>query len=155
MKITELAVDADRAENGAWVDDIPEVEGLRLKVRGTNNKDWRKLQAKLMDVVPRKQRIGGRIDPEQQDAIISKCLLNACLLDWAGLENDDGTQIPYSKQMAEKLLTDPQYRRFRDSVIWAASVVAEHTESDKEEISGNLLTLSAGSTSGERKSKAG
>lgn len=155
MKITELAVDADRAENGAWVDDIPEVQGLRLKVRGSNNADWRRLQARLMDAVPRKKRIGGRLDPDEQDSIISRCLINCCLLDWQGLENDDGSELPYSKQMAEKLLTDPQYRRFRDSVIWAASVVADNTETDKEEIAGNLLTLSAGSSSGERKSKAG
>jgi hypothetical protein len=155
MKMSELAVDADRQENGAWVDDIPEVQGLRLKVRGSNNVDWRRLQAKLMDAVPRKKKLGGRLDPDEQDRIISSCLLSACLLDWDGLEDDDGKPLPYSKAMAQKLLTEPQYRRFRDSVVWAASIVAENLTIDQEEIAGNLLTLSAGSTSGERKSKAG
>lgn len=155
MKLTELAVDADRAENGAWVDDVPEMQGLRLKVRGSNNADWRRLQAKLMDAVPRKKRLGGRLDPDEQDRIISSCLLSACLLDWDGLEDDDGKPIPFSKQMAQKLLTEPQYRRFRDGVIWAASIVAENTEADKEDVSGNLLTLSGGTTAGERKSKVG
>jgi hypothetical protein len=108
-----------------------------------------------MDAVPRKKKLGGRLDPDEQDRIISSCLLSACLLDWDGLEDDDGKPLPYSKAMAQKLLTEPQYRRFRDSVVWAASIVAENLTIDQEEIAGNLLTLSAGSTSGERKSKAG
>lgn len=155
MKMSELAVDADRQENGAWVDDIPEMEGLRLKVRGSNNADWRRLQARLIDAVPRKKRIGGRLDPDVQDSIMSSCLLNCCLLDWDGLEDDDGNTILYDKKMAEKLLKEPEYRRFRDSVVWAASVVAENASADQEETAGNLLTLSGGTSGGERKSKAG
>lgn len=137
MKLTDLAVDTDRAENGAWVGDIPEVQGLRLKVRSSSNADWRRLLAKLTEAVPRKKRLGGRIDPEEQDKIISSCLMNTCLLDWEGLQNDDGTDIPYSKEMAKKLLTEPQYRRFRDSVVWAASIVGENIESVQEEVAGN------------------
>lgn len=137
MKLTDLAVDTDRAEKGAWVDDIPEMQGLRLKVRGSSNADWRRLVAKLTEAVPRKKRLGGRVDPEEQDAIISKCLLNCCLLDWAGLEDDEGKEIPFGKEMAKKLLTDPEYRRFRDSVIWAASIVGESIEVTQEEIAGN------------------
>lgn len=137
MKLTDLAVDTDRAEKGAWVDDIPEMQGLRLKVRGSSNADWRRLVAKLTEAVPRKKRLGGRVDPEEQDAIISKCLLNCCLLDWAGLEDDEGKEIPFGKEMAKKLLTDPEYRRFRDSVIWAASIVGENIEVTQEEIAGN------------------
>lgn len=155
MKMSELALDAERQENGAWVDEIPEVEGLRLKVRGQLNVDWRRLQARLMDAVPRKKRVGGRLDPDEQDRIMSSCLLNACLLDWEGLEDDEGNAIPYSKQMAQKLLTEPEFRRFRDSVVWAASIVADHAQADQEEASGNLLTLSVSSTGGERKPKAG
>ena len=155
MKISETAVDVDRQENGAWVDDIPEMEGLRLKVRGSNNADWRRLQARLIDAVPRKKKIGGRLDPDEQDRIMSSCLLNACLLDWSGLEGDDGQSLPYSKPMAQKLLTEPQYRRFRDGVVWAASIVAENLTVDQEDAAGNLLKLSAGTSGGERKSKAG
>jgi hypothetical protein len=155
MKLTELAVDNDRAENGAWVDDIPELQGLRLKVRSSQNADWRRLQAKLMDAVPRKKRMGGRMDPDEMDRIMGSCLLNCCLLDWEGLEDDEDKPIPFSKQMAQKLLTEPEYRRFRDGVIWAASVVADNTETEREDVAKNLLQLSSGNTGGERKSKAG
>ena len=155
MKMNEMTIDPDRLENGAWVDDIPEMEGLRLKVRGSQNSDWRRLQAKLLEAVPRKRRIGGRVDQDDMERIITSCLLNACLLDWDGLEGDDGQPISFSKPMAEKLLKEPEYRRFRDGVVYAASIVAENLEQNKEDITGNLLTLSAGSTGGERKSKVG
>ncbi len=125
MKLSEMTVDLVRVEQGDWVDNIPELEGLRLKVRGSNNKDWRKLASRLVDAVPRKKRLGGRLDPAEQDRITSICLRDACLLDWGGLEGDDGKPLAYSKDLATKFLTDPQYGKFRDGVLWAASVVAE------------------------------
>ncbi len=155
MKMSELAIDSARLETGAWVDDIPEMEGLRLRVRGSNNADWRRLQTKLIEAVPRKQRLGGRLDPDTQDRITSSLLLNTCLLDWEGLEGDDGQPVPYDKKMAEKLITDPQYRRFREAVVWAASVVAEQTDIDMKDAEGNLLRLSSGNTSTASKLKAG
>ncbi len=155
MKMSELAIDSARLETGAWVDDIPEMEGLRLRVRGSNNADWRRLQTKLIEAVPRKQRLGGRLDPDTQDRITSSLVLNTCLLDWEGLEGDDGQPVPYDKKMAEKLITDPQYRRFREAVVWAASVVAEQTDIDMKDAEGNLLRLSSGNTSTASKLKAG
>jgi hypothetical protein len=155
MKLSDIALDSERQEKGAWVDEIPELEGLKLLVRGVNNVDWRRLQVKLMEAIPRKKRLSGRIDTDEQDRIQSTCLLNACLLDWDGLEDDDGKPIPYEKDMARKLLFEPEYRKFRDGVVWAAYIVAEQTSQDQKEILGNLSRLSAGTTGGERKSGTG
>lgn len=154
MKLKDVAVDANRAEEGAWVDNIPDMEGLRLKVRGNNNKDWRRLQMKLIQAVPRKRRITGNLDPEDNDRITSLCLLNTSLLDWEGLEDDDGKPLPYSREAAQKMLTDPDYRRFREAVSFAAGKVADDSKEDIEEDVGNLLRLSSGSTDGGRKLKA-
>jgi hypothetical protein len=154
MKLKDVAVDSGRAEEGAWVDNIPDMEGLRLKVRGSNNKDWRKLQQKLIQAIPRKRRMSGQLEPEDSDDITTKCLLNTSLLDWDGLDDDDGNPLPYSRETANKLMTDPDYRRFRESVSWAANWVAEQSKEDVEEDAGNLLRLSSGSTDGGRKLKA-
>ena len=155
MKISDLAVDPDRQENGAWVDDIPDVQGLRLKVRGAWNSDWRRLYQRLYDAVPRKKKAGGRLDPDENDAILTKCLLNCCLLDWDGLEDKEGKPIPYSKEKAHEYLTDPGLRRFRESVAWAANIVADVNDGDEKDASGNLVRLSDGNAVVERKSKAG
>jgi hypothetical protein len=154
MKLKDIVVDADRAEEGAWVENIPDMEGLRLKVRGNNNKDWRRLQTKLIQAIPRKRRMSGNLDPEDNDRINGLCLLNASLLDWDGFEDDDGKPIPYSREAAQKFLTDPDYRRFREAAAYAANWVADQSKEDMEEDAGNLLRLSSGSTDGGRKLKA-
>lgn len=128
MKLSELKVDAVKVEQGAWVDNIPELEGLRLKVRGANNKDWRKLQARLISAIPRQKRVGGQLDPAEQDRIMAIVLRDTCLLDWDGLEGDDGKPLPYTKESAEQFLTDPQYAKFREGVTWAATVVGEQRD---------------------------
>jgi hypothetical protein len=155
MKLSDITLDSERQEKGAWIEEIPELEGLKLLVRGTNNNDWRRLQAKLIEAIPRKKRMSGRIDMDEQDRIQSTCLLNACLLDWDGLEDDDGKPIPYEKDTARRLLFEPEYRKFRDGVVWAANMLAEQTSEDQKEILGNLPKLSAGTPGGERKSGTG
>jgi hypothetical protein len=137
MKLSEHKIDVQKQEEGGWVDNIPELDGLRLKVRGANNKDWRKLFGRLVDAVPRKRRVGGRLDPADQDRITSVCLRDTCLLDWDGIEGDDNKPIPYSKDQADKYLTNPEYSKFRDGVLWAANVVAEQEVADLEEDVGN------------------
>jgi hypothetical protein len=137
MRLKDVKVDVEKVEDGAWVDNIPELEGLRLKVRGANNKDWRKLQARLIQSLSRAKRIAGQIDPDVFDRINSRLLLETCLLDWSGLDGDDGKPLPYSKEMAKTLLTDPQYGRFRDGVLWAANVVGDQLETEVQVVSKN------------------
>ncbi len=133
MKLSDIRVDASLAEIGDWVDNIPDLGGVRLKVRGLNNKDYRKMSSKLFQNIPRAQKAGGQLDPEIADAITSRCLLNTVLMDWDGIVDDDDNKIPYSKDLAEKLLFDPEYASFRDSVVWAANVVGTKSNVDLEE----------------------
>lgn len=137
MKLSDVKVDVQKQEQGAWVSNIPELQGVRLQVRGTNNSDWRKLSARLIDAIPRKDRIGGRISPAQQDALTTRLLVNCGLLGWEGIEDEDGKPLPYSKAKAEELLSDPAYAKFREGVLWACSMVAEQNASDVEDDAGN------------------
>lgn len=134
MKLADLKVDSRLVEDGDWVDSIPEMEDLRLKVRGVGNVDWRKIQRKLIRQVPQHKRVDGMIPEDEEDRITSICLQSACLLDWDGLVGDDDKPIPYSKDMAGDLLTMPETRAFRDAVLWAATIVgrrkAAATEAD-------------------------
>jgi len=137
MKLNDQTIDPIKLEEGDWVENIPEMGDLRLKVRGIRNKSWQSMQRTLTDAVPKKRRVGNVLAQGEQDRITSSLLLNTCLLDWSGLEDDDGKPIPYSKEMAGKLLTEPQYRNFRDAVIWAATVVAEQGEATIEDAAKN------------------
>lgn len=137
MKFSDGKINTEAQEKGDWVDNIPEMEGVRLKVRGSGNSDWRKLEHRLLAAVPRKKRVGGRLDPDEQDRITSECMFACGLIDWDGFENDDGTALPYSKDVARKLLFEPEYQRYRFGVLWACNVVAEQRNENVEDIAKN------------------
>lgn len=145
MRLSELKIDAEKFEKGAWVDNIPDMGEVRLKVRGIGNADFRRLQTKLFDAEPRQYKVGGKLSPERQDAITAQCLANTVLIDWQGILDENDQPIPYSREMAKELLTNPEFRRFRDGVIWAASVVADDVAIDTEEAGKNSRKPSSGS----------
>ncbi len=134
MKISELEVDQKLIEEGKWVSNIPELTGVRLKVRGSNNRDWRRMAQRLINAVPRKSRVNGVLDPDEADRISAMILLNTGLLDWEGIEDDDGAAIPYDKKKAAQYLTG---ERFRAGVQFACDQVAQGIEEEIEDISGN------------------
>lgn len=148
MKLSDIEVDPIKIESGEWVGDIPEMPGLRLKVRGTGCAAYRKLQAQLIEAVPRNRRIGGKLSQEDQDRITTACLHRVVLLDWEGLEADDDTPQPYDKALAETYLADPRYRKFRDAVTYAASIVGESQAQALQDDMGNSSTASAGISAG-------
>ncbi|MDP4024461.1 hypothetical protein Q8W71_17690 [Methylobacterium sp. NEAU 140] len=137
MKLSALKVDADKIEAGEWVGDIPEMGDLRLRVRGLQNAGYRRLQSRLIDAVPRSKKQGGRVDPDELDRITSTCLASTVLLDWAGLEDEGGAPLPYSKETATEFLTNPAFRRFRDAVLYAATVVGDAGAETEKADAGN------------------
>lgn len=137
MKLSQVAIDASAHEQGQWIDDIPEMGDLRLRVRGIGNADWKRHSSKLATAIPRENKRGGIVAPEAQDTITTSCLINTCLIDWDGLTDDDDKPIPYSKEKAKELLEDPALRRFRDAVLWAANVVGDSALAKKEDVAGN------------------
>ncbi|WP_232629163.1 hypothetical protein [Methylobacterium sp. Leaf118] len=140
MKLSSLKVDASAIEEGQWVGNIPEMGDLEVRVRGLNNARYRRLQTKLIDAVPRAKRQGGRMDPDEQDRITATCLNATVLLDWRGLEGEDGQPLPYSKDLASTLLSEAEFRRFREGVIWAASQVGEEQAEAERADEGNSPT---------------
>lgn len=134
MKISELEVDQKIVEEGKWVSNIPELSGVRLKVRGANNKDWRRLAQRLINAVPRKLRANGILDPDEADRISATILLMTGLLDWEGIEGDDDQPVAYDKKKAAQYLAG---ERFRAGVQYACDQVAQGIEEEIEEVSGN------------------
>jgi hypothetical protein len=131
VNLSDLKTNAAIVEQGDWVDNIPDMGDLRLKVRGRGNSRWRALEAQLVAAVPRGKRINGRIPPADVDRIAAICVRDAGLLDWENLKDGDQAVL-YSKDMANTLLTDPQYRAFFDAAVWACSVVGDATVGSQE-----------------------
>jgi hypothetical protein len=132
MEMQAVKVDTKKIEAGAWIGDIPDMGDLRLQVRGAGNADWRRLQARLVAAVPRAKRTGGRLDPVEADKITSVLLRDAGLTGWENL-TDAGVVVPYSKEAAEKYLTQTEFRAFRDAVLWACTEIGQQSEEQIEE----------------------
>jgi hypothetical protein len=130
MKISERKIDIQKRDHGAWMDNLPDAGDLRVKVRGVGNRDWDRLQNKLLAAVPRAKKMNG-LDPEERDRIYPILLVKTILLDWENLEDDDGNPIPYSQEKALELLTDPTLN-LKEIVLYAANNVAEQVREDGE-----------------------
>lgn len=148
MKISDVRVDPSKIEAGAWIGDVPEFETVRFKVRGLGCSEQQKLQRRLFEGIPRSRRPKGRISDDDQERILNRCLVEVILLDWDGLQNDDDSPLPYSREMAEKFITDPAYRKLREAVIWAADAVANDRAEGVAVATGNSALTSVGSSNG-------
>jgi hypothetical protein len=131
VKISDIAVDPALIEQGDWVDNIPDMPGVRIKARGTNNADYRQLEAKLVRQIPRAQRNEG-VAPEDQDRIAGRLLLETVVLDVEGLEDDEGKPIKYSRALGEQLLLDPAFRTFQAAAAYAGGVIAGRRKAEEE-----------------------
>jgi hypothetical protein len=134
MKLSDIRIDSAQIESkdGDWVENIPDLPGIRIKARAANNADYRRLEAKLVREIPRSQRIEG-ISPADQDRIAGQLLLDTIVCDVDGLIEDDGkTPIKYTKELGKTLLLDPDYRVFQAGAAYAAAVVAQGRKADEE-----------------------
>jgi hypothetical protein len=129
MKLSAIKIDSALAEQGDWVDGIPDLPGIRIKARGTNNVDYRILEGKMVREIPRTQRVEG-VSPEDQDRIAGKLLLETVVLDVEGLTDDNDQPIKYTKELGATLLLDPDFKVFQAGAAYAGSVVAQRRKAD-------------------------
>jgi hypothetical protein len=130
MKLSAIKIDPALSEQGDWVENIPDLPGIRIKARG-NNSDYRALEAKLVREIPRAERIEG-VSPKEQDRIASQLLLQTVVLDVEGLEDDDGKPLAYTRELGAQLLLDPEFRVFQAGAAYAGAIVAQRRKADEK-----------------------
>lgn len=108
MKLSDLKTDLDKARNGVWETYI---DDFKVKVARSTTPGYISYIQKYARGQGR-AFLEGRNDPKTLKAIkpiIREAAARHLLLDWKGMEDDDGNEIPYSVEMAVKLLLDPAY----------------------------------------------
>jgi len=131
VKLSAIKVNSALAEQGCWVDGIPDLPGIRIKARGANNSDYRLLEAKLIREIPRADRLEG-LKPADQDRIMGTLLLETVVIDVDGLDDETtGEPIKYSRELGQQLLLDPDFRVFRAGAAYAGAVVADRRAADQ------------------------
>lgn len=131
MKISSLAVDKKKEEEGVW-SDIG--EGAKILVARSGNSKYQ--ECLRLSIRPHQNRLRRNSLP---DDVLENLTINAMsrhiLLDWSGILDDQNEPITHSIEMAKDLLTD--YPEFREIVSSASSDFESYKLEQIEEISGN------------------
>ncbi len=137
MDIGNLSKKVDLGE-GEWIDDIPDMEGVRLKVRSTNYKPFRVATAGLARRSGKKLRTDEGIVNYGVKA--GQALAEHILLDWDGMK-EGGKPLKYDAKKALAILTaDDDFGigdTFRRGVEWAGDQIADRIAETAAEAAGN------------------
>lgn len=123
MKLRDIRIDSERREAGDWhaYDEV----GVAFKVRGEGNTDWLAASASIERTVRvRDGVLRGDLSPAQRREVQVGVLLEAGLLDWRGLEGDDGQPLAFSKEVARELLMDPDFDVLLGLVVGACRAMS-------------------------------
>jgi len=134
MKLSELKTDVTLGEEGEWV---TMTGGWRAKVRSTQCKGYRKRAARNLHANRRFYARKQSPPPEVTDKQALECVVEELLVDWDGLEDDDGQPIPCTKENAYEILGNPEYRVMLDDVSDAAGEFETFKFVEAEEDRGN------------------
>lgn len=137
MDIGNIGKKVDLSE-GEWIDEIPELEGIRFKVRSTNYKPFRVATAGLA------RRSGKKLRTDEGvvnfTVATGKALAEHILLDWDGV-TENGKALKYDAKRALTILTaDDDFGigdAYRRGVEWAGDQVAERIAEQAKEAAGN------------------
>lgn len=137
MDIAGLKRNTAADKDGQWVTDIPQMDDLKLRVRGLSSPFVMECRARKERKITRAERErDGTLKPDVSIRIFSEVLHEAVLLDWENLR-DDGKQIPYDPQLAQQLISSAETSPFREAVVWAAQVVEREEAEIKEDLAKN------------------
>lgn len=137
MDIGNIGKKVDLNE-GEWIDDLPDMEGVRFKVRSTNYKPFRVATAGLA------RRSGKKLRTDEGivnfSVVGGKALAEHILLDWDGV-TDGGKPVKYDAKRALAILTaDDDFGigdAYRRAVEMAGDRVADRLAKVAEEAAGN------------------
>jgi len=120
MDITSIQRDSESIDSGVWVDNIPGMGDLRLKVRGYNSLEAISLRSQKMRSIPMDDRLdGGTLKTEDGLRINGEVHAEAILLDWENLKQG-AEEVPFSVEVATELCTNRDFLLFNDAVAFAA-----------------------------------
>jgi hypothetical protein len=128
MKLKDIKETGQKIEQGAWVEDLPNLPGVAIKARGTFNSDYNRLLQKLRSKLSQADLMNDEVNNE----IETQLLLETILLDWSGIEDAE-----FGKAIAGKLLRDPDMAILRRAVVYAGNVVAREGKDRIEDATKN------------------
>ena len=132
-KLNSLKSDVDLEEAGIPVT-MP--DGWTATLRSTNCDTYRKIQQKQLIANRRFYARRGSPPAEVIEKQALELVVKGLLVDWSGLEDDDGNEIECTHENAYTILGDRKYRNLLDDISNAAmdsSIFRADEEAQDEE----------------------
>ncbi len=127
MKLSAAFGTSEKLEiEGVWVD---LGEGGSIKVARAGNRENRRELKRL--IAPHKAALrADNLPDDVLEKITIKVMARTILLDWKGIDDDDGKPIAYSQEAAEAQLT--KHKDFRDFVAGISADMKVYQEGAEE-----------------------
>lgn len=126
MNLNELKTDKTLENEGVWVEDV--FPGVRIKIRAASYRPFGQQ-------VEKKQKpfklLGKEPSVEELNEIIADAMSEHLVLDWDGLEDDNGP-IPYSPAVGKKVLLE--YERLTARILEESGSIANFKRKKEEEV---------------------
>ena len=128
VKLSALKVDPVAARDGIWFDWL---QGGRLKIARIGNPAF---DARLRALMDECQERG---DTPNQDAMTQRAIAETVLVDWEGIEADNGKPLKWSADKCHDLLTDEALNDLYKFVLIKAGETAHYRAAADREAVGN------------------
>lgn len=120
-KLSAIRADLDKERNGVWV---PYQMGIELKIARLGNPQYQ--EALRTATEARKVLLAVKdLSEEQRQDVQREVVAKTILLDWRGVEDEDGKPLAYSPQTAMSWFKDPELWRVYNFVLME-SLEEEH-----------------------------
>ena len=124
VKLSSLKADRNKEREGDWIEAADIGKGVAFLVRSTNYAPFRFARDARFAKLARKHGADEIPDDDRAKAL-GELAVEHLLLGWKGFGEDDGSEIAFSPEKAEEILTDEAFRGLRGSVYLAAMKVGQ------------------------------
>lgn len=148
LDLQKAGFDVEAVSKGRWVP-IGRGDGeAEFCIARWNNPEYRALETQLYQKARRAREIRDNfVPPKVQDKITLELVVNTILKDWRGL-NNNGVDLPCTKENKIAVLGNEEYRWILDDVISAAREEEAYHQEVKEEDLGNSVPASVSDSNG-------
>jgi len=126
MRISAFITDQRKENEGVWV---PLGAGAQVLVARVGNEKYK--QSFLRHSKPHRTQLRtGNLEEDAAQKLLNKVMAETVLLDWKGLEDDDGNDILYSTEKAEELLAIKDFRETIEEIANTRELYRQHEMAD-------------------------
>ena len=141
MKLTSLQVDPVKAKEGVWFEYDDDVQFLVARMGNSQFQTFLQKHRKLAQV--------SRANSELMQEVTRKAAAHTILLDWKGIEDDEGNPLAYTPELGFEIFCKEEYSVIYQFIMQCSGEVESFRNEEETEDTGNLSGGSNGFLPGE------